>query len=52
MKKLIILLTLVASSAANATMCGYPPFPPFGMEYVCVCDRNGANCHWILVSKR
>ena len=50
-----IALALAAASAfsqAKTYYCGYPPFAPYGMYYVCVCDANGNNCQWVLVQKR
>jgi hypothetical protein len=53
MKTIITAALLAFTTLAQAnTACGFPPFPPFGMVYVCVCDRNMQNCQWVLVSKR
>lgn len=46
-----LLLTLGVGAHAN-TACGFPPFPPFGMTYLCLCNAQGQNCQWVLVSKR
>ena len=53
MKFLVLALALLASTFTQAnSMCGFPPFPPFGTYPVCVCDSAGQNCHWIFVSKK
>jgi hypothetical protein len=53
MKTLIASLLLSLSGLAHAnTACGFPPFPPFGMTYMCLCNAQGQNCQWVLVSKR
>lgn len=39
---------LVAALArAQTPLCGFPPFPPYGCEYTCVCDA--LTCHWVLI---
>lgn len=50
--KILVLCLALLPALASATQCGYPPYPPYGMEYVCVCNSAGLNCHWILVSKK
>lgn len=52
MKPIITIILLAASTFAQASLCGFPPFPPFGTYPVCVCDSAGQNCHWIFVSKK
>lgn len=51
MKQFIAAALAAASIGAQANMCGFPPFPPIGMTYVCVCNATGTSCHWVLVSK-
>jgi hypothetical protein len=38
-----------AGSPALANQCGYPPYPPYGCEAVCICDDRGQNCYWTFV---
>lgn len=32
---------------AQTALCGIPPFPPYGCEFICECD--GTLCHWVLI---
>lgn len=43
--RIIFLLWALASFSP----CGYPPWPPYGCEYVCACDDLG--CHWVLICR-
>lgn len=41
-------MALTLSAPAVAQQCGWPPYPPYGMEQckqICVCDANGT-CSW------
>jgi len=52
MKTLIALaLVLIQTVALAQTACGYPPYPPYGMVAVCICDSARTNCSWVFVSK-
>ena len=52
MKTIVAAIALMfTAQIANAATCGYPPYPPYGMKMICICDQNGNNCQWIAVSK-
>lgn len=49
LKRLMILLMLLAPLGAYAGGCGLRPLTPLGCDREsarCVCDKNGRNCHW------
>jgi hypothetical protein len=50
--KYLLLVLLLVSASAFAGLCGRAPSAPFGTYYICVCDKDGLNCNWVLVSKK
>jgi len=50
MKRITLAILAIAfSSVTFASGCGYPPYPPTGCHYVCMCDNLGNNCRFVLI---
>lgn len=51
MKRLLlaIITGMFAASSFASMQCGIPPPATPGCKYLCMCDRDGQNCRFVLV---